>query len=77
MPILSFFAMREAVKGQAELVAAARPIAADVSFAGDETEKAYRQYVSGWMFSAFGLQATAGRLFTEDAAPEAVCGDLV
>jgi predicted permease len=28
-------------------------------------EKAYRQYVSGWMFNSFGLRPAAGRLFTE------------
>ena len=28
-------------------------------------EKAYLQYVSGWMFDAFGLRPAAGRLFTE------------
>ncbi len=36
-------------------------------------EKAYRQYVSGWMFSSFGLRPAAGRLFTEsdDSKPGA------
>ena len=29
-------------------------------------EKAQRQFVSGWMFSSFGLQPALGRLFTED-----------
>jgi predicted permease len=28
-------------------------------------EKAYRQYVSGWMFDSFGLKPELGRLFTE------------
>ncbi|HEV2688530.1 MAG TPA: ABC transporter permease, partial [Bryobacteraceae bacterium] len=36
-------------------------------------EKAYRQYVSGWMFSAFGLTPALGRLFTarDDLKPGA------
>ena len=29
-------------------------------------EKAQVQYVSGWMFDAFGLRPAAGRLLTED-----------
>ncbi len=29
-------------------------------------EKAYVQYVSGWMFSSFGLQPTLGRLLTQE-----------
>jgi hypothetical protein len=29
-------------------------------------EKAYVQYVSGWMFGTFGLRPAAGRLFTEN-----------
>jgi len=28
-------------------------------------EKAYQQYVSGWMFSSFGIRPALGRLFTE------------
>ena len=28
-------------------------------------EKAYVQYVSGWMFGSFGLQPAVGRLLTE------------
>ena len=29
-------------------------------------EKAHLQYVSGWMFAAFGLRPALGRLFTEN-----------
>src|SRR6266702_3687326 len=46
----------------------------DVTYGSDaEYEKAYRQYVSGWMFSSFGLRPAAGRLFTEsdDSKPGA------
>ena len=32
---------------------------------GQEMEKAYRQYVSGWMFGTFGLKPAVGRLLTE------------
>ena len=38
----------------------------DLTYGSDEEmEKAYRQYVSGWMFDTFGLRPAAGRLFTE------------
>src|SRR5208337_5055369 len=30
-----------------------------------DMEKAYWQYVSGWMFGSFGLRPALGRLFTE------------
>ena len=62
-----FVAMREAVKGQAELVGASFESDADLTFGGDdEMEKAGRQFCSGWMFAAFGLRPAAGRLLTED-----------
>jgi predicted permease len=62
-----FIAMRESVKGQAELVAASHESDADLTFGGDdEMEKAGRQFCSGWMFAAFGLRPAAGRLLTED-----------
>jgi predicted permease len=39
----------------------------DLTYKSDaEMEKAYVQYVSGWMFDSFGLRPAAGRLFTED-----------
>jgi predicted permease len=39
----------------------------DLTYKSDpEMEKAYVQYVSGWMFGTFGLQPALGRLFTEN-----------
>ena len=69
-----FRLMRAAVKNDAELVAASSVDRADVTYAPDqETEKADRQYVSGWMFSCFGLKPAWGRLLTEsdDLKPKA------
>jgi predicted permease len=63
----SFRLMREAVKGQAELLAISYAERTDVTYKSDqEMEKAYLQYVSGWMFGTFGLHPTLGRLFTEN-----------
>ena len=64
-----FRQMRAAVKDRAELIAVSyaysRPI--DVTYGSDqEMERAYRQYVSGWMFDSFGVRPALGRLFTED-----------
>ena len=62
----AFRLMRDAVKNQAELMAISLSDRTDVTYGSDaEMEKAYRQYVSGWMFNSFGLRPTAGRLFTE------------
>jgi len=61
-----FRLMRAAVRNQAELIAVSWVERNDLTFASDqEMEKAYRQYVSGWMFSAFGLKPALGRLLTE------------
>ena len=39
----------------------------DLTYRTDqEMEKAHLQYVSGWMFGAFGLRPALGRLFTEN-----------
>jgi predicted permease len=58
--------MRAAVKDQAELMAISYSDRTDLTYGSDqEMEKAYRQYVSGWMFGSFGLQPAAGRLLTE------------
>jgi len=58
--------MRAAVKEQAELIAISYSERTDLTYRSDqEMEKAYVQYVSGWMFGSFGLQPAAGRLFTE------------
>jgi predicted permease len=63
-----FQLMRDAVKGQAELLAVSSPVVpTDLTYkSGAEVEKAYVQYVSGWMFDSFGLRPAAGRLFTAD-----------
>ncbi len=62
-----FQRLRTSVKDQAELIAVSFAEHADLTYASDqEMEKAWRQYVSGWMFGSFGLHPAAGRLFTED-----------
>jgi predicted permease len=62
-----FRQMREALKGQAEVVAVSFMSHTDVTYGSDaETEKAYRQWVSGEMFADFGLGPALGRLITED-----------
>jgi predicted permease len=63
----SFRLMRAAAKGQAELIAISYADRVDVTYKTDqEMEKAYLQYVSGWMFDTFGLRPAVGRLFTEN-----------
>jgi predicted permease len=63
-----FQLMRDAAKGQAELLAVSSPVVpTDLTYKSEaEVEKAYVQYVSGWMFDSFGLRPAAGRLFTAD-----------
>jgi predicted permease len=62
-----FALMRAAARGQAERIAVSYSQRADLTYkSDDEMEKAYIQYVSGWMFSDFGLRPAAGRLLTED-----------
>src|ERR1700693_4723899 len=62
-----FRQMRAAVKHQAELIAVSYAERTDLTYGSDQdTEKAYRQYVSGWMFSSFRLRPAMGRLFTEN-----------
>jgi predicted permease len=59
--------MRDAAKGQAELIGVSISSRAELTYASDqEMERAYLQYVSGSMFDAFGLPPAAGRLFTEN-----------
>lgn len=61
-----FALMRAAAKDQADLIAISYSDRTDLTYGSDaEMEKAYRQYVSGWMFSDFGLRPAAGRLFIE------------
>ena len=69
-----FRQMRAAVKGQAELIAVSYASRADLTYGSDlETEKAYVQNVSGWMFASFGLRPAVGRLLTanDDVTPGA------
>jgi predicted permease len=57
---------RAAVQDQAELIAISYAERTDLTYGADaEMEKAYRQYVSGWTFSSFGLEPALGRLLTE------------
>jgi len=63
----AFRLMRAAVRDQAELIAVSYAERMDVTYKSDqEMEKAYVQYVSGWMFGSFGLKPALGRLFTEN-----------
>lgn len=69
-----FLLMREAVKSDAELIAISGAERTDLTFGSDaEMERARRQFVSGWMFSTFGLQPALGRLLTQfdDLKPKA------
>jgi predicted permease len=70
----AFRLMRAAVRAQAELLAVSYAQPMDLTYKSDqETEKAKVQYVSGWMFGAFGLRPTLGRLLTgeDDLQPRA------
>jgi putative ABC transport system permease protein len=63
----SFSLMRAAAKDEAELIAVSYYQRTDLTYGSDEEmEKAYLQYVAGWMFDAFGLRPAAGRLLTEN-----------
>ena len=58
-----FRQMRAAVKDQAESVAVSYAEDIDLTYGRDaDMEKAYRQFVSGWMFDTFGLRPALGRL---------------
>jgi putative ABC transport system permease protein len=68
-----FLLMREAVKADAELIAASGIDRVDLTFGSDaDMERAHRQFVSGWMFSAFGLKPALGRLLAgrDDTKPK-------
>jgi predicted permease len=59
--------MRDAAKGQADLIAISYAQRTDITYKTDqEMEKANLQYVSGSMFDIFGLQPALGRLFTQN-----------
>jgi len=61
-----FRQMRALVRDQAELIAISYAARIDLTYGSDpEMEKAYQQYVSGWMFNSFGVRPALGRLFTE------------
>jgi predicted permease len=63
----TFRQMRAVARGQAELIAISYAERSDLTYGSDlEMEKAYQQFVSGWMFGVFGLRPAAGRLFTEN-----------
>src|SRR6202453_3142599 len=63
----SFSLMRDAVRGQAKLIAVSPASRTDLTYGSDQDmEKANVQYVSGSMFQAFGLQPALGRLLTEN-----------
>ncbi len=62
-----FQQMRALVKDEAELIAVSYTSRIDLTYAsGDQMEKANQQYVSGSMFSAFGLRPALGRVFTDE-----------
>src|SRR5438067_7611670 len=62
-----FRQMRAAVKDQAESVAVSYAERIDLTYGRDqEMERAYRQFVSGWIFDTFGLKPALGRLLTAD-----------
>ena len=66
--------LRAAVQEQAAFITFGFPGRIDLTFdAGQETERAYRQYVSGSMFGGFGLKPSLGRLLAEsdDSVPGA------
>ena len=65
---------RKTVEDHAELMVVGVSSRQDVTFGStDETEKLYRQFVSGNVFGAFGLQPALGRLLTpnDDLTPGA------
>jgi putative ABC transport system permease protein len=62
-----FQLMRAAVANQAELIAVSHAEPVDLTYKSDEEiERAYLQYVSGWMFSTLGIRPALGRVFTEN-----------
>ncbi|MES1261044.1 MAG: ADOP family duplicated permease [Acidobacteriota bacterium] len=71
---MRFRRMRTAMKDHADLIAISFPEQTDLTYAaagaGQAMEKAYVQYVSGWMFRSFGLRPAQGRLLTEGDDPE-------
>jgi predicted permease len=69
-----FRSLSNAVKGQAQLMAISVPLRVDVTLGADqETERVWRQFVSGSMFSEFELRPALGRLIStgDDLTPGA------
>jgi predicted permease len=69
-----FRQMRSAVTKEAELFAVSQRERMGMVFASErESRRAYRQYVSGWMFPDLGLKPALGRAFTaaDDVKPGA------
>lgn len=65
---------RDLVKDRADLMVVGGAVRRDATIEGsDETEKVYREYFSGNVFSVFGLQPALGRLLapTDDLKPGA------
>ena len=61
----TFRQYRNTVADRADLMAVGMNAPQDVAFrSGDESERLYRQYVSGNLFGVFGLQPALGRLLT-------------
>ncbi len=61
----AFSGLRAAVKDRAELMCISFPQRIDLTFDSDQdTERVWRQYVSGWMFGEFGLKPALGRLLS-------------
>lgn len=70
----AFLMMKDALGGEAVTLAISYASQVDLTYGSDaEMEKAFRQYVSGEMFSAFGLKPAVGRLLTasDDRQPGA------
>jgi predicted permease len=70
----AFLQMRDAAKGQADLIAVSYADRTDITYKTDhEMEKVNLQYVSGSMFNVFGLQPALGRLLkaNDDLTPGA------
>ena len=62
----TFSRLLAAGRNQTDLMAISRPLRIDATFGSDEeTERVWCQYVSGLMFSNFGLKPALGRLFSE------------
>ena len=63
----AFEKMREAAKGEAELIGVSFTERTDLTYSSDDAmEKAHWQFVSGWMFREFGLRPALGRLLTDE-----------